>query len=123
MLELPLPEVDAEHVTVQADNEICHGNPESRTQPEELWRSLEGPLLSGEPPLLCPCIASATLLPRGIESLSLASFFLVELLPCASYSSIPAIQEGLCMMRSLTADIKSISISHAFLKGSCMVHR
>lgn len=48
MLELPLPEVDAEHVTVQCDNEICHGNPESRTQQEELWRSLEGPLLSGE---------------------------------------------------------------------------
>ncbi|KAK9916791.1 hypothetical protein WJX75_007099 [Coccomyxa subellipsoidea] len=47
LLELPLPEVDAEHVTVQCDNEICHGNPESRTQQEELWRSLEGPLLSG----------------------------------------------------------------------------
>ncbi|BDA40386.1 probable trafficking protein particle complex subunit 8 [Coccomyxa sp. Obi] len=47
VLELPLPVVDADHVTVQCDNEICHGNPESRAQPEELWRSLEGPLLSG----------------------------------------------------------------------------
>lgn len=47
-LDLPLPEVDAEHVIVQCDNEICHGNPESRTQTEELWRSLEAPLLAGE---------------------------------------------------------------------------
>lgn len=48
VLELPLPVVDADHVTVQCDNEVCHGNPESRAQPEELWRSMEGPLLSGE---------------------------------------------------------------------------
>ena len=48
VLDLPLPVVDADHVTVQCDNEICHGNPESRAQPEELWRSMEGPMLSGE---------------------------------------------------------------------------
>jgi len=47
-LDLPLPELDAEHVIVQCDNEICHGNPESRTQTEELWRSLEAPLLAGK---------------------------------------------------------------------------
>ncbi len=48
VLDLPLPVVDADHVTVQCDNEICHGNPESRAQSEELWRSMEGPMLSGE---------------------------------------------------------------------------
>lgn len=56
VLELPLPVVDADHVTVQCDNEICHGNSESRAQPDELWRSLEGPLLSGEHSFTLPIL-------------------------------------------------------------------
>jgi hypothetical protein len=47
VLDLQLPDVDAEHVIVQCDDQICHANATSRAQPEDLWRSLEGPLLSG----------------------------------------------------------------------------
>ena len=47
LLELPLPEVDAERLGVHCDDEVCHAGPASRAQPEELWRALEAPLLSG----------------------------------------------------------------------------
>lgn len=48
VLDLPLPELDAEHVIVQCDDEVCHANAASRAQPEDVWRPLEGALLSGE---------------------------------------------------------------------------
>jgi hypothetical protein len=47
LLELPLPEVDAQRLAVHCDDEVCHAGPAARAQPEELWRALEAPLLAG----------------------------------------------------------------------------
>lgn len=48
MLDLPLPEVDAAHVAVLCDDQVCHAGAAARALPDEAWRRLEAPLLPGE---------------------------------------------------------------------------
>jgi hypothetical protein len=64
-------EVDTEHMHVQCDNEICHGHPESRTQPEELRCSLEAPLLSSEAPGTCSSAIRKMLSCNTVEAITL----------------------------------------------------
>lgn len=52
--ELPLPEVDTEHVYVSADDAITFANADSISQPESFWKALAAPLLAGSPPSLAP---------------------------------------------------------------------
>ena len=45
--ELPLPEVDTEHVSVLADDAVTFANADAISQPESSWKALAAPLLSG----------------------------------------------------------------------------
>ena len=45
--ELPLPEVDTEHVSVLADDAVTFANADAISQPESTWKALAAPLLAG----------------------------------------------------------------------------
>ena len=46
-LLLPVPVVDALHLHLRHDDEVCHADARALSQPRERWRVLEGPLGPG----------------------------------------------------------------------------
>lgn len=46
-LELPVPIVDVAHVRVRHEGQVCHADAHAPSQPEQLWKALEQPMVPG----------------------------------------------------------------------------